>query len=150
MYLEYLFPSFYPELSSSLLVRWYVSWMQEKSGSCIQSVTLCLFVEELKTLILRIINEHCLLILVILLLQVLQLPRERYPDLLGNRSIPTVMKAYPGYLHCEEKGILSLPNMTYWEVRLYLKLRSHGEWSCHGILLLSEKKLLWLNSALSS
>lgn len=137
MYLEYLFPSFYPELSSSLLVRWYVSWMQEKSGSCIQSVTLCLFVEELKTLILRIINEHCLLILVILLLQVLQLPRERYPDLLGNRSIPTVMKAYPGYLHCEEKGIL-----TYWEIRLYLKLRSHGEWSCHGILLLRERAVM--------
>lgn len=88
---------------------------------------LCLFVEELKTSILRDINEHCLLILAILLLQVLQLQRERYPDLLGNWSIPTAVKGrFPGYLHCEEKCIL-----TCWEVRLYLKLGSHGEWSPH-------------------
>lgn len=147
MYLEYLFSSFYPEPSSSLLVRWYVSWMQEKSGSCIQSVTLCLFIKELKPLILSyqwtLFINTCYFVVTSVtapkemtswlvgksvysysyegLSWIPALWRERYPDLLGNQAVPKA----------EVPCGMVLPQNV-------------------AILLLSERELLWLNSALSS
>lgn len=50
--MEYLFPSFYLEVMSILIVR-CVSWVQYKDGSCflIQYVSLCLFIGGFETLL---------------------------------------------------------------------------------------------------
>ena len=64
--LEYLFPYFYPELMSIFLLS-FVSCMQGKDRTflCIYSVSLYLFIVELRPLILRVTNEQYLLIPVI-------------------------------------------------------------------------------------
>lgn len=56
-------------LCLSLMLR-YVSWMQQKGGSCfhVQSISLYLFIGETRPpLLLRIFSEQCLLICIILL-----------------------------------------------------------------------------------
>ena len=67
--LAYLLPFFYPEVISMLDGKMH-TFMDQKAGNCfsVQYAGLCLFIRQLGILILRIISEHCLLILVIVFL----------------------------------------------------------------------------------